>query len=291
MPRYRRRTTILSVAVFGALVLLCSASLAAAQPPGWFGDGHLHAFVSINGTSITQTSQTEPVEISLEDYTSILIQIDVVGSDAIFNLNGTISFFYQNIRIFEIFLSQNETVAFLSPADPILPIEALIDFGSILTTSLGGFEIDLITGQFEASVSMLYYLEGEIVGVDAPHRIEQPFFLLIPPSSFLDSITSVAGVATAVATGTAVIGVGANFKNLFDGLSTAHKLRSIQKKTSQIRSLPNLTVLAALPALFSVVAGMVKVKKKKKEEDEPEATEGVSEYIVRQRVRALAGDA
>ncbi len=291
MPRYRHRKKILSLAVFAALVLLCSASLAAAQPPGWFGDDHLHAFVSINGTSITQTSQTEPVEIDLEDYTTIYIQIDVVGSEAIFNLNGTISFFYQSFKIFELFLSQNETVAFLSPADPILPVEALIDFGAILTTSLGGFEIDLVTGQFEASVSMLYYLEGETPGVDTPHRIEQPFFLLIPPSSFLDSVTSVAGVATAIATGTAVVGVGANFKNLFDGMSTAHKLRSIQKKASEIRSLPDLTVLGALPALFSVVAGMVKVKKKKKDEEEPETKEGVSEYIVRQRVRALAHDA
>lgn len=291
MPRYRRRTTIFSIAVFGALVLLCSASLAAAQPPGWFGDDHLHAFVSINGTSITQTSQTEPVEISLEENTTIYIQIDVVGSEAIFNLNGTISFFYQSFKIFELFLSQNESVESLAPADPILPVEALIDFGAILTTTVGGLEIDLVTGQFEASVSMLYYLEGETPGADAPHRIEQNFFLLIPPSSFLDSITSVAGIATAVATGTAVIGVGANFKNLFDGLSTAHKLRSIQKKTSEIRSLPDLTVLAALPALFSVVAGMVKVKKKKEEEEETETREGVSEYIVRQRVRALAHDA
>jgi len=289
MPRYRRRTTILPVVVFAALVLLCSASLAAAQPPGWFGDDHLHAFVSINGTSITQTSQTEPVEIDLDDNTSIYIQIDVVGSDAIFNLNGTISFFYQSFKIFEIFLSQNETVTFLSPADPILPVEALIDFGSILSTSLGGFEIDLITGQFEASVSLLYYLEGETVGVDDPHRIEQPFYLLIPPSSPLDAITSVAGVTTAVFTGTAVVGVGANFKNMFDGLSTAHKLRSIQKKASEIRSLPNLTVLGALPALFSVVAGMVKVKKKKGVE--PEVKEGVSEYIVRQRVRQMAHEA
>ncbi|UCH04990.1 MAG: hypothetical protein JSW05_02190, partial [Candidatus Thorarchaeota archaeon] len=190
MPRYRRRTIVFSVAVFGALILLSSASLAAAQPPNWFGDAHLTALVEINGTPITQTSQTEPVEISLEGYTSIYIQIDVVGSDAIFNLNGTISFFYQSIKIFELFLAQNETVAYLAPTDPILPVEALIDFGSILRTSIGGFEVNLITGQFEASVSMLYYLEGETVGVDAPHRIEQPFYLLIPPSSPIDAITS-----------------------------------------------------------------------------------------------------
>lgn len=290
MPRYRRRTTIFSVAVFGALVLLWSASLAAAQPPNWFGDDHLHALVEINGTPITQTSQAEPVEISLETNTSVYIRIDVVGSAAIFNLNGTISFFYQSFKIFELYLAQNETVAYLAPADPIVPVEALVDFGALLTTSIAGLEVDLVTGQFEASVSMLYYLEGETVGVDAPHRIEQPFYLLIPSSSPLDAITSVAGVATAVATGTAVIGVGANFKNLFDGLSTAHKIRSIQKKASEIRSLPDLTVLGALPALFSVVAGMVKVRKKK-DEEEPEAKEGVSEYIVRQRVRALAHDA
>ncbi|MFW9800710.1 MAG: hypothetical protein ACFFD9_09755, partial [Candidatus Thorarchaeota archaeon] len=294
MPRFRRKPILFGVALLGALILLYSASLTVSQPPGWFGDDHVHAYIAINGVSITATSQTAPIEIDLDTPTSIDIEIDVVGSDAIFNLNGTISFFYQSIRIFELFLAQNDTVAYLAPPDPILPVHALIDFGSILRTNLGGLEIDLITGQFEASVSLLYLLEGETVGVDPPHRIEQLFFLVIPPGDVLDAITSVAGIATVVATGGAVVGVGVSIKNMFDGLSTAHKLRSIQKKASEIRSLPDLTVLGALPALFSIVAGMVKVKKKKDEDiarEAAEGQEGVSEYIVRQRVREIAPEA
>lgn len=294
MLRFRRKPILFGVAVFGALLLLSSASLTVSQPPGWFGDDHVHAYIAINGVSITATSQTAPIEIDIDTPTSIHIEVDVVGSTAVFSLNGTISFFYQSIKIFELFLTQDETVSSLAPADPILPVDALIDFGSILRTTLGGYEVDLITGQFEASVSLLYHLDGETAGVDAPHRIEQMFFLVIPPGDALGAITSVAGIATVVATGAAVVGVGTNIKSVFDGFSTAHKLRSIQKKASEIRSLPDLTVLGALPALFSIVAGMVKVKKKKEEDIEREAAEGkegVSEYIVRQRVREIAPEA
>jgi hypothetical protein len=140
--------------------------------------------------------------------------------------------------------------------------------GDIVSTELGGISIDIITGKFEASVSLYYLLEGEVDGVDTPHSIEQPFFLTIPPSSAIDAITSIAGITTTVATGGAVLGVGTSFKSLLEGIQTAHKVRSIQKKAGEIKSLPNLTVLGALPALFSLLSMQVKIRKKKATEDE-----------------------
>jgi hypothetical protein len=144
-------------------------------------------------------------------------------------------------------------------------------------------------------VSLYYLLEGEVDGVDTPHSIEQPFFLTIPPSSAIDAITSIAGITTAVATGGAILGVGTSFKSLLEGIQTAHKVRSIQKKAGEIRSLPNLTVLGALPALFSLLSMQVKIRKKKATEDEIRTYEGgesgVSEYRIRQRVREIAPEA
>ncbi|MFX1440201.1 MAG: hypothetical protein ACFFFD_08125, partial [Promethearchaeota archaeon] len=154
---------------------------------------------------------------------------------------------------------------------------------------------DVITGKFEASVSLYYLLEGEVDGVDTPHSIGQNFFLSIEYASAIDAITSVAGVATAIATGGAILGVGTSFKSLLDGIQTAHKVRSIQKKAGEIRSLPNLTVLGALPALFSLLSMQVKIRKKKATEEEISSYErgegGVSEYRIRQRVREIAPEA
>jgi hypothetical protein len=91
------------------------------------------------------------------------------------------------------------------------------------------------------------------------------------------------------------LGVGRGFASLLEGIQTAHKVRSIQKKAGEIKSLPNLTVLGALPALFSLLALQVRIKKKKASEDEIRTYEGgeggVSEYRIRQRVREIAPDA
>jgi hypothetical protein len=80
---------------------------------------------------------------------------------------------------------------------------------------------------------------------------------------------------------------------LLDAVRTSHKLRSIQKKASELRSLPNLAVLGALPALFALVSGMSKGVKRKESKDGAEAPSesSVSEYVVRQRIRETAGDA
>jgi hypothetical protein len=89
--------------------------------------------------------------------------------------------------------------------------------------------------------------------------------------------------------------VGRGFASLLEGVQTAHKVRSIQKKAGEIRSLPNLTVLGALPALFSLLSLQVKIRKKKATEEEIRTYEGaeggVSEYRIRQRVREIAPEA
>ncbi|MGQ4871865.1 MAG: hypothetical protein ACP6IT_08515, partial [Candidatus Thorarchaeota archaeon] len=94
---------------------------------------------------------------------------------------------------------------------------------------------------------------------------------------------SVAGVAATVATVGAVTGLGSQIYQLLDGIQTAHKIRSIQKKVSEIRSLPNLAVIGALPTLFSIFAGMRKMKRKKKAE-----SESIAEYRLKQRLRESA---
>jgi hypothetical protein len=279
-------------------VILASTVLASAQTPpaGWFGDQeHLHARILVNDISITNTSETQPIPISLETDTTIYIEIDVIGTQAIHHLRGAIGFWYQSIKVFEITIAQNQSEVLMHPDVPISPVEASFPMGDILTSDLGGISIDIITGKFEASVSLYYLLEGEVFGVDDEHSIEKVFFLTIPPSTAIDAITSVAGIATTIATGGAVLGVGRGFASLLEGIQTAHKVRSIQKKAGEIKSLPNLTVLGALPALFSLLSMQVKIRKKKATEDEIQTYErgesGVSEYRIRQRVREIAPEA
>ncbi|MHA2069081.1 MAG: hypothetical protein ACXABY_32360, partial [Candidatus Thorarchaeota archaeon] len=298
MARFRRRRLLVGFLAVCGVVILASTGLAAAQDPpsGWFGDAeHLHARILINGDSITDTSQTQPISISLETDTTIYIEIDVIGTQAIHHLQGAIGFWYQSIKIFEVNISQANLEVLMQPDDVIPPVQGNISIGDFLSTSFAGISIDLITGKFEASVSLYYLLEGEVNGVDTPHSIEQVFFLTIPYSSTIDAITSIAGIATTVATGGAVIGVGTSLKSLLEGIQTAHKVRSIQKKAGEIKSLPNLTVLGALPALFSLLSLQVKIKKKKATEDEIRTYEGaeggVSEYRIRQRVRDIAPEA
>jgi hypothetical protein len=303
MARFRRRRLLIGFLAVCGVVILASTVLASAQAPpdGWFGDeDHLHARILVNGISITETSQTTPIEIDVEGMTSIYIEIDVIGTQAIHHLRGAIGFWYQSIKVFEITVAQNDSAVLMQPeaVQPeavIPPVEAQLPMGDIVSTELGGISIDIITGKFEASVSLYYLLEGEVDGVDTPHSIEQPFFLTIPPSSAIDAITSIAGITTTVATGGAVLGVGTSFKSLLEGIQTAHKVRSIQKKAGEIKSLPNLTVLGALPALFSLLSMQVKIRKKKATEDEIRTYEGgesgVSEYRIRQRVREIAPEA
>ncbi|MHA2119288.1 MAG: hypothetical protein ACW98J_10245, partial [Candidatus Thorarchaeota archaeon] len=201
MPRFRRRRLLIGFLAVCGVVILASTVLASAQAPpeGWFGDeDHLHARILINGASITDTSQTQPISISLETDTNIYIEIDVIGTQAIHHLQGAIGFWYQSIKVFEVNISQANLEVLMQPDDVIPPVQGDISIGDFLSTSFAGISIDLITGKFEASVSLYYLLEGEVNGVDTPHSIEQIFFLTIPYTSTIDAITSVAGIATTV---------------------------------------------------------------------------------------------
>jgi hypothetical protein len=298
MARFRRRRLLIGFLAICGVMILASTILASAQAPpaGWFGDDeHLHARILVNDVSITATDQANPIPLDVEGDTTIYIEIDVIGTQAIHHLRGAIGFWYQSIKVFEITIAQNESSALMHPDATIPPVEATLAIGDIMTTELAGISIDVITGMFEASVSLYYLLEGEVDGVDTPHAIEQVFFLTLPPSSAIDAITSIAGIATTVATGGAILGVGTSFKSLLEGIQTAHKVRSIQKKAGEIKSLPNLTVLGALPALFSLLSMQVKIRKKKATDEEIQSYErgdsGVSEYRIRQRVREIAPEA
>ena len=298
MPRFRRRRLLVGFLAICGIAILAGTVLASAQEPpeGWFGDNeHLHARILINGLSITEANETQAIQMSLDADTTIYIEIDIIGTQGIHHLKGGIGFWYQSIKVFEIGIAQANLESLMQPDDAIPPVSGSFALGDSLSTEFAGISIDVITGKFEASVSLYYLLEGEVDGVDTPHSIEQRFFLTLPPSSAIDAITSVAGIATTIATGGAILGVGRGFSSLLEGIQTAHKIRSIQKKAGEIRSLPNLTVLGALPALFSLLALQVKIKKKKASEDEIRAYEGaeggVSEYRIRQRAREIAPEA
>ncbi|MFW9869455.1 MAG: hypothetical protein ACFFEL_07500, partial [Candidatus Thorarchaeota archaeon] len=140
--------------------------------------------------------------------------------------------------------------------------------------------ISLTTGVFEATVDFRYTAEGNSTVNYAQHQ----FSFLIPSDPY-NVVTSVTGISAIVATIGAVTGVGQSIFSLWDGLKTAYKLRGIHKKASELRSLPNLTVLSSLPLLFSMLDSMKKKKKDGREDS------GVSEYIVRQRLREVAPDA
>jgi hypothetical protein len=143
--------------------------------------------------------------------------------------------------------------------------------------------IDLATGVFEATVDFRYFILGDTT----LHTVQHTFSFLIPSDPY-SVITSVTGISAVVATVGAVTGIGQSIFALWDGLKTAYKLRGIQKKASELKSLPNLTVLSSLPLLFTMLDSL---KKKKKKKDDGRADTGVSEYIVRQRLREVAPDA
>ncbi|MBE0526142.1 MAG: hypothetical protein IH631_04320, partial [Candidatus Thorarchaeota archaeon] len=162
-------------------------------------------------------------------------------------------------------------------------IESPIGLGQAFTVN----GIKLTTGIFQASIDFRYYIEGDPV---TEHIVTNEFFFKIP-SSPADVFTSVTGISAVVATVGAVFGLGNGFMSLFEGLKTAYKLRGLHKKASELRSLPNLTVIGALPLLFSMLAGMTKMGKKKTKEEDGREDSGVSEYLVRQRLREVAPDA
>lgn len=246
-------------------------------PNDFINDGTLFVYVSLDGINLKEKSLEDPLAINMEAPMDLFLQLNASGSQTL-NVSGTITFWYQAIALFPIHIvdASNNTWFTVDPSSPIPPVLAPLNFAGDLSYG----PIDLTTGVFEATIDFRYYAEGNSTQNHLFHR-----FSFIFPSTPLDIITSVTGIVTVGATAGVAVGLVGGINSLIDGLKTAYKLRGIHKKASEIRSLPNLTVLGALPLLFSIVDSM-KDKKKEGREDS-----GVSEYIVRQRLREVAPDA
>ncbi|MFW9786539.1 MAG: hypothetical protein ACFFE2_00725 [Candidatus Thorarchaeota archaeon] len=246
-------------------------------PDDFIEDGTLFVYAALDDMNLKDYGPGNPLPINLDAPMELTLQLNATGTQLL-NVSGTITFWYQGFGIFPIQIVDinNNTWFAVDPSTPIPPVTAGMDFSGMM--SLG--PLHLATGVFEATVDFRYYVDGDPTLHVLQHHFE--FYL---PSEPIDIITSITGIAAIFATGGAVYGVGMGLKSLWDGLQTAYKLRSIQKKAHEIRSLPDLTVLGALPLLFSIVDTMKKKKKEGREDS------GVSEYIVRQRLREVAPEA
>ncbi len=295
MARKISKRLLILVSVFAFLFILAASQEVSAQyGEGWVEDDRLHVRVEFDGQSITDAPEGNPITIQRDRNMTLYLEVNVTN-DVPLNMSGKITFYYQGIAILPIEVRNpydNTSWVYLPHDMPVDPVEVTFNFGQLL--ELG--PVDTVTGVFQASLDFNYY-EMDLTDSGRSsilHTLTQEFFLEIPSDGIIDVLTSVAGASAGVATVGAVAGFGGNLKALFEGIQTAHKVRSIQKKTGEIRSLPNLTVLGALPALMTVVAGMVKIRGRKKNEEvesEDEHKKGVSDYILKQRLREVAPEA
>jgi hypothetical protein len=274
--------TILALAVVSF-----STPVAEAQDfdDSFVGDDRLHILLKLDGRPITEATDENPIVVDLEEPMQLFLQVNVTNDQPI-NMSGHIWFYYMDIALFPVEVrnpATNTSWVVLPHDQPVDPVEANMDFGEMIDAG----PVDLATGLFRASLNFTYneLSESEI------HSIGATFYLKIPADP-VAVVTSAAGIAASVATVSAVYGIGSGIGTIIEGLKTAAKLRGIHKKMSEIRSLPNLAVLGALPALFSMVAGMTsKIRRKSDDEDEDGKGTAVSEFVVKQRLREVAPDA
>ncbi|MHA1422070.1 MAG: hypothetical protein ACTSSD_08240 [Candidatus Thorarchaeota archaeon] len=258
------------------------------DPDDFVNDNTLFVYASLDGTNLKETTQGSPIIIDMDDPMVLYLQINVSQSlTQDLNMSGSITFYYQGIAIFPIQIvdyNTNSTWIHIDHSASIPVIESPIGLGDAFQTN----GIKLATGIFEASIDFRYYIEGDPV---TEHIVSNTFYFEIPAASIVEVITSIAGITAVAATGGAAIGLVNGFRTLFEGLKTAYKLRGLHKKASELRSLPNLTVIGALPLLFSMLAGMAKMGKKKKKDEDDREDSAASEYLIRQRLREVAPDA
>ncbi|MFW9833982.1 MAG: hypothetical protein ACFFEK_08315 [Candidatus Thorarchaeota archaeon] len=250
-----------------------------ADPSDPIADTKLSVLVTLDGMNFLDYNLTHAMPVNMEDPMYLDMDITNIWTQPL-NLSGSLTFYYQGFPVIPIPIKEagtNETW-FEIPANTTtsLPNPVPLPFSDWLNAG----PIKLVTGIFEAEIKFKYTVDGNTTINTLKHR-----FSFRIPSTPIDVITSVTGIATSIATVTAVYGVASGFNSLWEGLKTAYKLRGIHKKASELRSLPNLTVLGALPLLFSMLDRMKKSKKEGREDS------GVSEYIVRQRIREAAPDA
>jgi len=274
-----------------ALIFLFMASATRVRAQGyddtWIGDDKLHILVRINGAPLAYANDsTKAIDIDLKIPIEIYFDTNVTN-DKDLNVTASLVFHYQGIALFSVDVVSEATGLpwIIAPHNAdIDPVTSILDLSNL---TLG--PISLITAVIEVQFLFEY---TEMPLQDTGGSVDQTFYLKTPtdPTSILTSVT---GIAAVVATGTTAFALVSNFNMLLDAVRTSHKLRSIQKKASELRSLPNLAVLGALPALFALVSGMSKGVKRREGKDgaEPPSESSVSEYVVRQRLRETAGDA
>ena len=291
MKRSRTRVLLLGMAL--AFIFLFAVSTTRVRAQGYDDtwivdeDGKLHILVMINGEPLAYADETaSAIGIYLETPIEIYFDINVTN-DKDLNVTASLVFHYQGIPLFSVDVLNEATGLpwIIAPHDvDIDPVTSTLDLSNL---TLG--PISVITAVIEVQFLFEY---TEMPLQDTGGKVDQIFYLKTPtdPESILTSVT---GIAAVVATGTTAFALVSNLNMLLDAVRTSHKLRSIQKKASELRSLPNLAVLGALPALFALVSGMSKGVKKREGKDEAEAPSdsSVSEYMVRQRLRETAGDA
>ncbi|MFX1483407.1 MAG: hypothetical protein ACFFCP_09480 [Promethearchaeota archaeon] len=282
MKRSPSRMLFVGFMALFLVLMIGTATTVHAQFPDadWINDAQdrLHVFITLGGENLKHYDIDNPLTIDMENPMPLHMQINATGTQTL-NMSGSITFWYQGVAVLPIQIvnpATNGSWVLIDPSSNTLPIDQPIPFSEWL--NLG--PISLTTGVFEATVDFSYYVEGNSTVNLAQHR----FSFLIPASPY-SIITSITGISATVATIGAVYGMGQGFMSLWDALKTAYKLRGIKKKASELRSLPNLTVLSSLPLLFTMLDSLKKKKKEGREDS------GVSEYIVRQRLREVAPDA
>ncbi|MDH4214562.1 MAG: hypothetical protein OEV85_11625 [Candidatus Thorarchaeota archaeon] len=279
--------TLLFMILIGGSTLTTTSALPPVNPEEFLHDDTLYVYTALDGQNVIDAdSQAAPLVLNMDGPMLLTLQINVSSTQDL-NISGTIMFYYQSIAIFPITIIEpvtNSTWIWVDHTASVPVVNAYIDFASLFNYG----PLKLITGILQATVDFKYYIEGD----STQHVLSsEPLYFSIPVAP-IDIITSVTGISTGIATVGVVYGVGNGFMSLFDGLKTAYKLRGIHKKASELKSLPNLTVIGALPLLFSMLAGMTKFGKKKKSDDDTAREDsGVSEYIIRQRLRETAPDA
>jgi len=289
MKRSRTRVLLLGLAL--ALVFLFVVSTTRVRAQGyddtWIGDDKLHILVRINGEPLAYANESaSAIDIDLKIPVEIYFDTNVTN-DKDLNVTASLVFHYQGFPLFSVDVVSEATGLpwIIAPHDAdIDPVTSTLDLSNL---TLG--PVSLITAVIEVQFLFEY---TEMPLQDTGGQVDKTFFLKTPtdPTSILTSVT---GIAAIVATGTTAFSLASNFNMLIDAVRTSSKLRSIQKKASELRSLPNLAVLGALPALFALVSGMSKGIKKRNVKGGAEASSdsSVSEYVVRQRLRETAGDA
>ncbi len=295
MARSKSRIAFSVFTVFFVMLFIAgSATSVQAQSfgEGWIEDDKLHVFIEFNGRNILDATEANPIVIPRDDPITVRLIMNVTN-DVPLNVSGVVTFYYQGYPVLPITISQEVDGHYVAWVQlyPDIGANTTESFPLSDVLAIGvseGVSVDLITGIYEVALNFNYY-EMDPVNTarsSALHTFGYTSYFLLPLDSPEQAIFTVFGAITTVSTVSAVGTMGFNFKSIYDAIQTAHKARSIQKKTGEIRSLPNLLVIGALPALFSMLSGMVKVKKKKGEViDEPDS---VSEYRLKQRLREAA---